>query len=206
MKDQIEELEDRRTTLNYEKDELLKEQLELFEKLDVLEVKIHDEERRLDDMFYERRNELNAQEDRLKKEEENLSSKKKQLDYEEQSTKELLKKLWGIWTFWIIVAIVSVFISIFFVHGYLASDNRALNTYNKALSSYNTSIEKLNDQIMDKQTRLASKEDIWATYDCDNNDYGESMCPGTKIESLKSQIDALEQQKKELVKPQEPTL
>lgn len=190
--------------MNCEKDDLLKEQLGLFEKLDVLEEKIHDEERRFDEMFYERRNELNVQEERLKEDEENLLFKKMQIESEEQSTRELLKKLWGIWIFWIVVAIMSVFISVFFVHGYLASDNRALNTYNKALSSYNTSIENLNDQITDKQTRLASKEEIWETYDCDNNDYGESMCPETKIESLKSQIDDLEQQKKELVKPQEP--
>lgn len=111
-------------TLKCEKDELLKEQLELFEKLDVLEEKIQGEERRLDDMFYERRSELRAKEEMLKKEEENLSFKKMQIESDEQSTRELLKKLWGIWIFWIVVAIISALISIFFVHGYLASDNR----------------------------------------------------------------------------------
>lgn len=57
-------------------------------------------------------------------------------------------------------------------------------------------IDKLNTQITDKQSRLASREESWRTYDCDNNDYGESMCPESKIASLKSQIDNLEQQKK----------
>lgn len=165
---------------------------------------VEEEKQRVNNILYDERRVLETRKEKMDKLEDDLSYREKRVVEEEKENDKMFKKLWNTWLFWIIVAIISALISIFFVHGYLASDNRALNTYNKALSSYNTSIEKLNDQIMDKQTKLANKEDIWETYDCDNNDYGESMCPETKIESLKSQIDDLEKQKKELVKPQEP--
>lgn len=150
--------------------------------------------------------ELEQKEVKLIESEKDLSHRKEQVIKDEEETRKLFKKLWEIWLFWIVVAVLSAIISVFFVHGYLASDNRAMNKYNKALSSYNTKISDLDTKIYKKNENLKDKYEDLETQYCGTENEWVNLCIGTNedIKRLSDSIEDLEQQKKELVKPQEP--
>jgi len=194
--------------LNYEienKEELLSDVSKEFSKLKIKKVS---EQKRVDNLLESEKDKLREGERRLQKqtdefeEEREVFVKKVQdeIDYKALLNFYLKRKfivIFAILVFWII--------SLSF---YLNSYDRQLGIYNKSLEEYNVQVAKINDKIDKKEN--STEMQLYQT-NCINSEepeedflYSCSYNKENNIDPLNEEIEKLEQQKKELVKPQEP--
>lgn len=163
-----------------------------------------EEQKRINNLLSVERENQNRELRYLEQKDADIKMRDKKLIEREQKQDKVLIKSVAI----VIVGVILIMISVLFIRGYLMSDNRTMNKYNKALTSYNEKIEEVNKKINEKNENLKAEENMWEQFKCDSNTetYGEFVCPEKTIQTLKSDIEILEEQKKELVKPQEPVL
>lgn len=208
LQNEVSELEDQVSTLNYDIDNKEYILSDLSKDIEKIEEKKSYEQRRVDSL-------LGLEKEKLRDEERNLKNQKDNLEKErDEFSKKVLDKndYIALVNFYLKRKIIIIFIIFLFavisLFLYLNSYDRQLGIYNKSLEDYNTQIANINNKIDKKEN--STEMQLYQT-NCINRDepeedfiYSCSYNKENNIDPLNEEIGKLEQQKKELVKPQEP--
>lgn len=223
---EVYELNNQVTSLNSKIEEREEHFKKLMSALETAKEKTKEEKENVDLAYKSKQQELERWESKLRKGDKQNLKDMIELGNKQKKIEKSKKIIWKLLGVILLVIIVGVILNVVLFRGYLSSDKIILENYNEALETYNHQVNDINlefdNQIEDIQQVIYDNEsnfkyqnyidagcveDNEADYSCSmyEDKYNEVVNTNKSnenaIENLETQR---EEQKKELVKPQEP--